>query len=176
MASFRASRKRAEISPQRASALSSDVRCTPSFCSSAVASEAATIAALLGFLQWLGLGKSPRAIKAYLQGFHPSPHAFPQVWKGCLPRPLMRLRGCGLRSEAKSLHRSPGALLYTGPPAAPAAFRHFFSREANVSAERAPAEAPARIPGANVDSRGPRDPQAPPRQGAQAPLRVSGNS
>src|SRR5688500_10961384 len=51
-----------------------------------------------------------------------------------------------------------------------------FSREANVPAERAQAEAPARIPGANVDSRGPRDPQAPARQGAQAPLRVSGKS
>jgi hypothetical protein len=37
--------------------------------------------------------------------------------------------------------------------------------EADVSAQRAPAEAQARLPGPDGDARGPRDPEAPPRKG-----------
>jgi hypothetical protein len=69
--------------------------------------------------------------------------------------------------------RSRTALIYTGRPAARAAVSTLSTREANVSAERAPAEAPARIPGADVHARGSSDPQAPPRQGSEAPLRVT---
>ena len=52
-------------------------------------------------------------------------------------------------------------------------FDTLISREANVSAERPAPEASARIPGADVDPRGSRHPEASPRQGPQAPLRVS---
>ena len=43
-------------------------------------------------------------------------------------------------------------------------------REAHLSAQRAQPEAQARLPRAHVDARRPRDPQAPPREGPQAPL------
>jgi ribonuclease P protein component len=42
--------------------------------------------------------------------------------------------------------------------------------EENLSAERPTPEAPARIPRADVDARRPRDPEATPRQGAEATL------
>ena len=42
--------------------------------------------------------------------------------------------------------------------------------EADLPAQRAPAEAQARLPRADVDPRRPRDPQAPPREGPQAAL------
>jgi ribonuclease P protein component len=68
---------------------------------------------------------------------------------------------------------SRGAHLYWSPGRPSGRFDTLISREANVSTERAPAEAPARIPSADVDARGSRDPQAPPREGSEAPLRVS---
>jgi ribonuclease P protein component len=51
---------------------------------------------------------------------------------------------------------------------------NFFSHlcETHLPAERSTPETPARIPRADVDPRRPRDPQAPPRQGAQAPVGV----
>jgi ribonuclease P protein component len=49
----------------------------------------------------------------------------------------------------------------------------FFPHEAHLSAERSPPEAQARLPGSHVDPGRPRDPQAPPREGPRAPLRVS---
>ena len=45
--------------------------------------------------------------------------------------------------------------------------------ETHLSAERPPAEAPARVPGADVHPRGPGDPEAPPGEGTQAPLGLS---
>ena len=45
--------------------------------------------------------------------------------------------------------------------------------EAHLSAQRAPAQAPARFPRADVDARGARDPEAPPCQGPQAALGVT---
>src|SRR4029453_14274970 len=49
----------------------------------------------------------------------------------------------------------------------------FSPRETHFPAERSTPEAPARIPRADVAPRRPRDPQAPPRQGAQASLGLS---
>lgn len=46
-------------------------------------------------------------------------------------------------------------------------------REANLSAERAPAEAPARVPGAYVHPGGARHSQAPPGQRAEASFRLT---
>ena len=65
------------------------------------------------------------------------------------------------------------APLYWSPGRRCGRFDTLISREANVPAECTPAEAPARIPGADVDARGQGDPEAPPREGPQAPLRVS---
>jgi ribonuclease P protein component len=65
------------------------------------------------------------------------------------------------------------AHLYWSPGRPSGRFDTLISREANVSAERAAAEAPARISGADVDARRPLDPQASPCEGSQAPLRVS---
>ena len=68
------------------------------------------------------------------------------------------------------------APLYWSPGRRCGRFDTLISREANVPAECTPAEAPARIPGADVNARGSGDPEAPPRQGPQAPLRVRGSS
>jgi ribonuclease P protein component len=65
-----------------------------------------------------------------------------------------------------------GAPLYWPPVASCGPFVHLF-REANLSAERAPAQASARIPGAHGHPGGPRDPEAPPREGPPSPLRLS---
>ena len=48
--------------------------------------------------------------------------------------------------------------------------------EAHLPAKRAPPEAQARLPCAHVDARRPRDPQAPPRQGPQAPVGLTAAS
>ena len=42
--------------------------------------------------------------------------------------------------------------------------------ETDLPAQRAPTEAPPRVPRPDGDARGPRDPEAPPREGAEAPL------
>ena len=58
-------------------------------------------------------------------------------------------------------------------PRRPGIGRFFFphsTREADLPAQRAPAEAPARLPRPDVHPCRPRDPQAPPREGPQAPL------
>jgi ribonuclease P protein component len=65
------------------------------------------------------------------------------------------------------------APLYWSPGRQSGRFDTLLSREANVSAECAPAEAPARIPGADVDACRSRDPQAAPGQGPEAPVCVS---
>ena len=67
---------------------------------------------------------------------------------------------------------------YVGPSILPRGrqiagfFSSFRTREADLSAERAQAEAEARLPRAHVDPRRAVDPEAPPRQGAQAPVGV----
>src|SRR5215204_1018839 len=53
-------------------------------------------------------------------------------------------------------------------------FSFFSTHEADLPAERAPAEAEAWLPRPHVDACRARDPEAPPGQGAQAPLGVSG--
>src|SRR5207342_1171868 len=135
--------------------------------------EAAILAAGPNSVQRLALGKSCEAKRRVLRVFRPSPHGYPQVWKGVCRRPSMRLRACGLPSSAGTAPGPLGAHLYW----CSAALRPFpilVSREANVPAERAPAEAPARIPGADVHARWPRDPEAPPGQGTQAALGLIG--
>ena len=85
----------------------------------------------------------------------------------------MRSSACGLRpvcEKSASRARAAPSLYSSRPRSRPAFPRSSHSHEANLSAERAPAEAPARIPGADVDAGRPRHPQAPPRQGPQAPL------
>jgi ribonuclease P protein component len=47
------------------------------------------------------------------------------------------------------------------------------SREANLSAERPPPEADPRVSRADADPRRTRDPEAPPRQGSEAPVGLS---
>src|SRR5689334_8240248 len=54
-----------------------------------------------------------------------------------------------------------------------AGFSVFREHETDLSAKRAPPEAQARLPGTHGDARRPPDPQAPPREGPQAPLGVA---
>lgn len=71
--------------------------------------------------------------------------------------------------------RPSGAPLYwiVRSPEAAVLFPLDVTREANLSAERAPAEAPARVPGAHGHPGRPGDPQAPPRPWSQASLRLT---
>jgi ribonuclease P protein component len=133
------------------------------------------IAARFSRHQRLRLGKSVHANRASLQGFSPSPHNYPQVWKEAWFPRLMHVRGCGFHFPEKPPPQASAGLLYTGSAAARGGL---FSlpislREANFSAERAPAEASARIPGAHGDPGRARHSEAPPRPGAQAPLRLT---
>jgi ribonuclease P protein component len=69
----------------------------------------------------------------------------------------------------------PLARRYTGFRAARerAVLLPSFDCETDLPAQRAQAEAPAWFPREDVDARGPRDPEAPPRPRAQAPLGLS---
>ena len=88
------------------------------------------------------------------------PRAFPRLF--ALPR------GCGqlLAGEVRLYSRPAGRNCRP--------LRSFQRHETDLSAKRAPAEAQARLPRADVDACRPRDPQAPPRQGAQAPVGLAG--
>ena len=114
--------------------------------------------------------------RAILQGISATPHDSPQVWKVCgSQRPHTPLSTAfrsriGLWTTGRA-NRSG----YTRPPAGdtPAPFLLFGRDETDLSAERTQAEAQARLPRADVDARRSHDPQAPPRQGPQAPLGVT---
>jgi len=73
----------------------------------------------------------------------------------------------------------PTTLVYTASPPPPRAGEllafhpSFLSYEAHLPAERTQAQAQARLSRAHGDARGPRDPQAPPRTGPEAPFRVT---
>jgi ribonuclease P protein component len=58
------------------------------------------------------------------------------------------------------------------PLAAPILSRTTPTRETHLPTERPPSQAPAWLPRADGDARGPRDSEAPAREGAQAPLRL----
>jgi ribonuclease P protein component len=84
-----------------------------------------------------------------------------------------------LSPAVSTLGSGPSRLLYTCPSAVSAAGqtttfpqRGGFSesREANLSAERASAQAPARVPGADEDARGASHPQAAPGARPEAPV------
>jgi ribonuclease P protein component len=72
----------------------------------------------------------------------------------------------------QSVENHPSTPRYTGC-APPGIGRFFFphsTREADLPAQRAQAEAPPRLPCPDVDPGRPRDPQAAPRAGSQAPV------
>jgi ribonuclease P protein component len=82
--------------------------------------------------------------------------------------------GSGL-CASKSVDSRLSALVYTGsaPPEIRAVLLPSFEYETDLPAKRAQAEAEARLPRPDVHPRRPRDPQAPPREGPQAPLGLS---
>ena len=83
---------------------------------------------------------------------------------------LLRFEGRARTAGAVDSHLT--TLVYTGrtPPFAGRFFFASSSRETDLSAQRAQAEAEARLPRPHVHSRRPGDPEAPPRAGSQAPL------
>src|SRR5689334_6713078 len=98
-----------------------------------------------------------------------------------------RENNCHGHGAALSSSRSPGPgcgklgsadLIYTVAPrphegGARPAYLERALRETHVPAQRPPPEAQARLSRTHVDARRTDDPEAPPRQGAQAPLRLS---
>jgi hypothetical protein len=120
-----------------------------------------------------------------LQGFFPSPHRSPQLWTSVLATPV---RATLARNEQPfRTGRNPDVLWITGAsqsssilrapprPEVRATFKRRapLRREAHVPAERPPPQAQARVSCAHVHPRRAGDSQAPPRQGAEAPLRLS---
>jgi hypothetical protein len=116
-----------------------------------------------------------------LQGFFVAPHLPPQVWKA-LPADNVT----GLASASSQRFFNP---VNTRPPVdnagtkrssilarrpsekgARSSFSFISYREADLSAERTPQEAPARIPEPDGIARGPGDPEATPSSGPQAAL------
>jgi ribonuclease P protein component len=86
----------------------------------------------------------------------------------------MRPSGCGFRFLEKVRPQVSERLLYTGRGRSERPLlSSILSREANLSAERAPAEAPARIPGAHGYPGRAGNPEAPARPRSQAALRLS---
>lgn len=75
----------------------------------------------------------------------------------------------------KSVENHPWRLVYTGcaPPEKRAVLVPSFDCETDLPAQRAQAEAPARLPREDGHARRPRDPEAPPRTGPQAPVGLS---
>lgn len=67
----------------------------------------------------------------------------------------------------------PASSILSRSAAARGSLRHGNPREAHLPTKRSPPQAQARLPRAYVDSRRTAHRQAPPRQGAQAPLRLS---
>ena len=131
------------------------------------------------------LGTSSRAKIAVLQGF--SPHSTPlstgvdrAVSEGCseaaktVPAHGLCAVAVSTARPVENCVREP--CLYW-PPAAPgppfSCSRRPPKSEADLPAQRAPAEAQARFPRAHVHPCRPRDPQAPPREGPEAALRLA---
>src|SRR5690349_23742022 len=87
----------------------------------------------------------------------------------------MRRAFAGRLCTGKLWRRTLSPLVYTASaPPPPGRFSiPSPSRETDLPAQRAPAEASARLPCADGDARRTRDPQAPPRERPQAPLRLS---
>ena len=106
------------------------------------------------------------------------PHISPQLWTSSwealaegarlrpFRRPPLRLWITGART-ASSILRARRR------PAASSLVDRRLAREAHLPAQRPPPQAQARLPRADVDARRPGDPQAPPRQGPQAALRLT---
>src|SRR5438046_6016596 len=91
------------------------------------------------------------------------------------PVPQIELRLCALSPvENRSLRLRPARLYWLLAAVRPGgASSSFSTRETDLSAQRAQAEAKARLPRADGDAGRPRDPQAQARQGPEAPLRVA---
>ena len=75
--------------------------------------------------------------------------------------------------KAVENHLSSLAILAVAPPEKRAVLVPSFDGETDLPAQRAQAEAPAWFPREDVNARGPRDPEAPPRSRPQAPLGLS---
>ena len=84
-----------------------------------------------------------------------------------------RFRGRLCAPQAVENHRFGLAILLVAPPGNRAVLLPSFTREADLPAKRAQAEAPPRLPRPDVHPGGPRDPQAAPREGPQAPVGLS---
>jgi hypothetical protein len=96
-------------------------------------------------------------------------------------RSLSRQRGAYVSSDFKSTEttadcgkRDRERVVYTPRSARHRPFRERRRRETHLPAERTPPKAATRVPRADDDACGSRDPETPPRERAQASLRLRG--
>src|SRR5262245_56194071 len=173
--SFSASRNRVETSTHRSSAVGSLECSTRPQCSSSEGPRRwPTIAASSGGLNEAQSGPAPqekRLICRVIEILHTSLHRCGKSVSGSSLRPLFPRLFDPVQAVDK---RAPEAgRLYSGAalgtPGSLHSFEAFEANEADLSAERAQAEAEARLPCPDVNPGRPRDPEAPSGQGAQAP-------
>src|SRR5438067_4704596 len=110
-------------------------------------------------------------------GFSPNPQPDPQLWRNrcSIGTTCAATTGVSRRAVWTTVRgRASSILAASAWP--PTDLARSLTREADLSAERTPPEAPARLPCTHGDSRGARDPQAAPCEGAQAPLRLTRGS
>src|SRR5829696_9465014 len=167
-----ASLSRSATSFQRSSAGSSRWRSTRRFPLPDSTKRAASIAASNQPYNGCFCGDFGGLVSRDLQAKHVHPHRYPQVGKpgrSCRPKPAFALpSGRSLRLwKPKPKRPRLYSLASCGTPS-PLIFPSDF--EAHLSAQRASAEAPARLPSADGHSRRPGHPQAPSRTRSQAPV------
>ncbi len=109
--------------------------------------------------------------------YRATPQDSPQVWKARAGRTRSRALSTTFRSRAAAGSRGlRDRSDYTVWPASAGRSARAFREtdEADLSAKRAPPQAQARLPRAHGDPGGPAHPEAPPREGPQAPVGVGG--
>ena len=179
---MRAPLSRPATSVQRLSAVSSigcSTRPAPAPSSTTASAEHSNVHRAV---QWPLLGTGARSETGDLQGFPPLPHHSPQVWKEGLERGTGRAENtlCARPFSVPVLHSRPvensceKPCLYWLSAARPAAFFLLRRpREADLPAQRSPAETQARLPRPNVDPGGAPDSQAASSQGPETALRLT---
>src|SRR5215216_784680 len=157
---------------QRSSAVSSRWRSTRRFPLSCSTKRAASIAASNRPHNGCFCGYFGGLVSGHLQGKEVHPHRCPQLGKpgrSCASKPALAVPSGACSQLWKPNLKRPRlySLASCGTPSPLISLSDF---EAHLSAQRASAKAPTRLPSADVDARRPGDSQASPRTRSQAPV------
>src|SRR5215213_9102307 len=170
--SLSASLSRSATSFQRSSAVSSRWRSTRRFPLSCSTKRAASIAASNRPHNGCFCGYFGGLVSAHLQGKEVHPHRYPQLGKpgrSCASKPALAVPS-GVCSQLWKPNLKRPRLYSLASCGTPSPLISLSDFEAHLSAQRASAKAPTRLPSADGNARRPGDPQASPRTRSQAPV------